>query len=92
MGKAIVSTSIGCEGLAAVDGENILIRDEANAFGDAVLQVLEDSKLRCRLGSNGRETAARLYDWSVVGRTLRNQYRQVMNVHHGACTPSTPPS
>ena len=28
MGKAVVSTSIGCEGLAAVDGENILIRDD----------------------------------------------------------------
>ncbi len=92
MGKAIVSTSIGCEGLAAVDGENILIRDEANAFGDAVLQVLDDSELRCRLESNGRETAARLYDWSVVGRSMRSEYWQVMNAHHGACTQSTPAS
>ena len=36
MGKAVVSTSIGCEGLDAVDGENILVRDEPDALAAAV--------------------------------------------------------
>ena len=50
MGKAVVSTSIGCEGLDAVDGENILIRDTPEAIADALLQVLRDARLRSRLG------------------------------------------
>jgi glycosyltransferase involved in cell wall biosynthesis len=42
MGKPIVPTSIGCEGVAAVDGDNILIRDEPREFAKAVLTVLAD--------------------------------------------------
>ena len=77
------STSIGCEGLDAVDGENILIRDNPSAFSDAVLHVLEESELRSRLESNGRETAARVYDWSVVGRGMRREHSPVMNAYQG---------
>ena len=43
MGKAVVSTSVGCEGLDAVDGQNILIRDDPAAFAAAVMMVLRDS-------------------------------------------------
>jgi glycosyltransferase involved in cell wall biosynthesis len=82
MGKAVVSTSIGCEGLRAVDGRNILIRDEAQSFADATVQVLEDSELRSRLESNGRTTAEEAYDWSVVGRGMRGEYWRVMNADH----------
>src|SRR5690606_7086949 len=41
MGKAVVSTSVGCEGLQAVDRENILIRDDADAFASSVVELLE---------------------------------------------------
>ncbi len=50
MGKAVVSTSIGCEGLEAVDGENILIRDTPGEFAAAIRQVLSDEALRRRIG------------------------------------------
>src|SRR5688500_2832917 len=39
MGKPVVSTSIGCEGLPATDGDNILIRDDPKAFAGAILSV-----------------------------------------------------
>src|SRR2546426_7043493 len=42
MGKAVVSTSVGCEGLAAEAGENILIRDDPTDFANAILAVLDD--------------------------------------------------
>ncbi len=79
MGKAVVSTSIGCEGLEAVDGTNILIRDEPAAFADAVVRVLQDSELRSRLELHARATAQELYDWAVVGRGMRSEYRRVMS-------------
>ncbi len=79
MGKAVVSTSIGCEGLAAADGVNILIRDDPGDFADAVRSVLGDERLRRGLGEAGRATARRLYGWDVVGRQMIDAYRAVMN-------------
>jgi glycosyltransferase involved in cell wall biosynthesis len=80
MGKAIVSTSIGCEGLETLDGENILIRDEPGEFSDAVVQVLRDDELRNRLGRNGRKTAEETYAWPVVGQKLIALYKDRLAV------------
>lgn len=79
MGKAVVSTSVGCEGLDAVDGENILVRDTPDAFTDAVVEVLHDGALRTRLERNARRTAIETYSWSVVGRRLRSAYHQLLD-------------
>lgn len=78
MGKPIVSTSIGCEGLAAVDGENLLIRDDPRQFAEAVLAVLRDPALRRRLGAGGRATAERLYSWDVIGRSMIETYQSLI--------------
>src|SRR5690606_19894173 len=51
MGKAVVSTSIGCEGLEARDGENILIADTPEAFAAAIDRILRDDVLRKRIGA-----------------------------------------
>jgi glycosyltransferase involved in cell wall biosynthesis len=74
MGKAVVSTSIGAEGLAAVDGDNILIRDEPAAFAAAVVTVLKDETLRARLGEAGRATAERIYSWDAIAAPMLQTY------------------
>lgn len=78
MGKAVVSTTIGCSGLQATDGFNILIRDDPDAFAEAVSSVLRDSALRKRLGAEGRRTVESTYSWEVIGagmtRTLESLY------------------
>jgi glycosyltransferase involved in cell wall biosynthesis len=79
MGKAIVSTSVGCEGLDAVDGRNILIRDTPDGFADAVTQVLADPALRSRLGCAGRDTVERIYSWEVIGRDMLAQYAALLS-------------
>ncbi len=78
LGKAVVSTSIGCEGLDAVDGENILIRDTPATFARAVLDVLHDAPLRARLERNARCTALEKYSWTLVGRTIRSAYAELL--------------
>lgn len=78
MGKAVVSTSVGCEGLAAKDGENILIRDTAEGFGDAVKHVLSNSDVRRRLGASGRRTAEAFYGWEAIGRRMIPLYEGVL--------------
>jgi glycosyltransferase involved in cell wall biosynthesis len=84
MGKAVVSTSIGCEGLDAVDGENILVRDTPDAFACAVIEVLRDATLRSRLERNARQTAIETYSWSVVGQRLRAAYDVLLGRVHRA--------
>jgi glycosyltransferase involved in cell wall biosynthesis len=78
MGKAVVSTSVGCEGLDARDGENILIRDDARSFAEAVGRVLCDVELRQRLASGARETAERSYDWDVIGARMVREYSALL--------------
>lgn len=78
MGKAVVSTSQGCEGLEARDGENILIRDSAQAFAAAVDRVLTDANLRRRLGRSARETAEEIYSWDVIGDEMTEAYGRIV--------------
>lgn len=77
MGKAIVSTSVGCEGLRARDGWNLLIRDDPRSFADAVNEVLADAKLRDRLGRNARETVEEHYSWEGIGRKMLPRYESL---------------
>jgi glycosyltransferase involved in cell wall biosynthesis len=70
MGKPVVSTTIGAEGIAARAGEHLLIADEPGAFADAVGRVLDDPALAERLGAAGRGLAERAYSWDAVGASL----------------------
>jgi glycosyltransferase involved in cell wall biosynthesis len=74
MGKAVVSTPEGCEGLTAEDGTNILIRATPAAFADAVCQVLDDRLLARRLGAAARHTAETLYGWRTIGTGMQDRY------------------
>ena len=89
MGKAIVSTSVGCEGLEARDGINILIRDEPDAFAEAVRSLLSDHALRAKIGEAARRTAERIYDWQVIGKDMLDRYAEVLS-HAQASTRVAP--
>ena len=80
MGRAVVSTSLGCEGLRTINEGNIVIRDDARGFAAAVLEVLSDPRMRARLESGARRTAEELYSWDRVGDTLRAAYRHLLGV------------
>jgi glycosyltransferase involved in cell wall biosynthesis len=86
MAKPVVSTSIGCEGLDAVDGRNILIRDDPKDFAAAMLAVLEDEALARQLGEAGRATAEQQYSWDVIGRGLIERYLEVIHVNTRGAT------
>ena len=78
MGRAVVSTSVGCEGLHAVNGDNILVCDTPSAFAEAVTEVLTNAELRMRLGERGRQTVEQHYSWDRVGARLRELYWQLI--------------
>ena len=78
MGKAIVSTSVGAEGLDLNDGEEIFIADAPEPFADAVARLLTDPALRRRIGENGRARVEKDYDWRSIGEKLHQRYTEIV--------------
>jgi polysaccharide biosynthesis protein PslH len=66
MGKAIVSTTVGCEGFEVVSGQELLIADEPSGFAAAVVQLLRQPELRERMGRAARRFAGSRYDWRMI--------------------------
>ena len=79
MGKAIVSTSVGAEGLDLRDSEEIFIADEPAAFADAVTRLLTDDSLRRRIGERGRARVEQDYDWRSIGEKLHRLYAKILD-------------
>ena len=72
MQKAVVSTSIGCEGLSVVPGEHLVVEDEPEALAQAVVAFLNNPEMRAAYGSAGRALVEAEYSWEhCVGRLLR---------------------
>jgi len=80
LGKALVSTTAGCEGLVQEKGENLLIANSPEEFAAAVGRVLDDERLRRRLEDGGRRTVEKHYDWSAIGVTMLGEYRRLTEV------------
>jgi polysaccharide biosynthesis protein PslH len=77
MGKAVVSTTVGAEGLALQDGVNILIGDTDEAFAQKVVGLLKNPVVRKSIGDAGRLTVERKYSWKVISPILLDVYREV---------------
>lgn len=65
-GKAVVSTTVGAEGLDVHHGEDILLRDAPHDFAESVAKMLLDREGRHRIGRAAAKLAAN-YGWPVVG-------------------------
>ena len=78
LGVAMVSTTIGAEGLGLTDGRELLIADGPESFAAALVRLLRDPELRSRLGRQARETAERRFSWDAVGDTLTDIYESLV--------------
>jgi glycosyltransferase involved in cell wall biosynthesis len=74
-GIPIVSTTLGCEGIEVVPGENILIADTPVDFAAAVLRLLEDPAQAACLGAAGRRLIEQTYDYRVACQPLEEIYK-----------------
>jgi polysaccharide biosynthesis protein PslH len=78
MGKAIVSTTLGAEGVEAVPRRDILIEDEPAAFADAVNRLLAEPMVATRIGRSARQLAMERYAWSGAAQALEGFYRRIL--------------
>ena len=76
MGKAIVSTTLGCEGLGLHDGQEALLADTPAFFADRVLALLRDASQRRDLGQRARRFVEGRYDWQMIVPALERLYER----------------
>jgi len=69
-GKAVVSTTIGAEGLPIEPGENILLSDDPESLAKHIVELLTDPARRQRIGASARRLVAESYSWNAVGKTM----------------------
>jgi sugar transferase (PEP-CTERM/EpsH1 system associated) len=79
MGKAMVSTSIGCEGLDVKPDVHLLVADEPAEFAAKTIQLLREAAYRARLGRNARKLVEECYSWKIIGRQLVEAYHLAMD-------------
>jgi glycosyltransferase involved in cell wall biosynthesis len=66
MGKAIVCTSLGAEGIECMPGRDLVIADRAEDFAQAVGSLIRDPVRRKELGANARKLVEEKYDWQKI--------------------------
>ncbi len=77
MCKAVISTSVGAEGLPVRSGENILLADTPNDFAGSVISLLRDPNHRQRLGAAARALVSESYSWPRVAEGFARTLREV---------------
>lgn len=78
MGRAVVSTRIGAEGLAITDGEHMLLADTPDEFAAAVTSLLVDPDRRAALGRHASEFVRQHYDWHTIIPAVEAIYEKVL--------------
>jgi hypothetical protein len=83
MGRPVVTTSVGAEGLGATGGQHLVIADGAEGFATAVRRVLDDAVLAARLGAEGRRLVETRFDWDAIAAAHEDIYAAVLR-HPGS--------
>jgi glycosyltransferase involved in cell wall biosynthesis len=78
MGRPVVSTSIGAEGIEAEPGRHLLLADDAEGFASAVSRILDQAQVGARLGREGRALVERRYSWQTAAHRLGAFFRELV--------------
>jgi polysaccharide biosynthesis protein PslH len=84
MGRAIVSTTLGAEGIDAKPERDILISDDPKQFADGIVRLIKDREFAASVGRAGRELAVARYSWRAAGDNLVSFFREVLLARNGA--------
>jgi glycosyltransferase involved in cell wall biosynthesis len=79
MGKAIISTTIGAEGIPVTHFENIIIADTPEQFADAINLLSENKELKQKLKKNARTFIQTYFDNKILVNQLLNFYKDLCN-------------
>ena len=63
IGRPVVSTSLGAEGVPALQRENIILADKPEEFAQGILDLMTDDTLFERIRTNARKLVEEKYAW-----------------------------
>ncbi|MFW5699994.1 MAG: glycosyltransferase family 4 protein, partial [Bacteroidota bacterium] len=76
LGKTIISTPIGAEGIEVVDGIHIIIAENESEFIEKTTDIIKNTKHQEELGQNARTVIQSTYNAEVITRNLIHFYEQ----------------
>ena len=74
MGKALVAHEIACEGIRVVDGETVLFAESPDEYVESICRLIDDERLREKMGRRARELAVSTYAYRSIGKKLADLY------------------
>jgi sugar transferase (PEP-CTERM/EpsH1 system associated) len=83
MAKAVVSTTVGAEGLPVTSGRDIDIADEPARFAHAVVHLIRDTEARRAIETAARRLVVERYDWSAVANDFEDALLRAAGVATG---------
>lgn len=83
MGRVLISTAVGVEGIPMVEGEHYLRAETPQEFVEQIARAAADSGLRDRLSAAGRALVEREYGWRRLGDRLEEAYALASTVAVG---------
>jgi glycosyltransferase involved in cell wall biosynthesis len=84
MGKAVVSTSLGAEGIDVVSGRDVLLGDDPDALVEHLGSVLDHDDLGRRLGGAARELVTARYSWRASAASLSDFHAELVQSKRAA--------
>ncbi|RIK54550.1 MAG: hypothetical protein DCC59_03685 [Chloroflexi bacterium] len=79
LGRPMVSTTIGCEGIEARNGEQLFIADTPEQFARYTLELLRDKQQWLDMTRQARALLVERYDWDLVARNHIRLYEEICN-------------
>lgn len=81
LGTPVVATRKGAEGLDVVDGEHLLLADDAEDFACRTVELMSNADLRSRLAANARCLVEERYDWAAIGARFVSLVEEAVGKH-----------
>jgi len=78
LGKPVISTSKGVEGLEVENEKHVLLRDDPTEFAEAIIELLSNKKLAITMGKNGQKLVKEKYRWKDIVTLAIKSYNQLV--------------
>jgi glycosyltransferase involved in cell wall biosynthesis len=82
MGRVVITTSIGAEGIEAEHGKHLVISDDPYEFAASVAHYLGSPEESARIGENARKLVEEKYSWDIVGKRMYEVYTSLVHASH----------
>ena len=81
-GLPVVTTSIGIGGTEAVNGKEVIIRDDPEEIAQVTVELLTNRELYKKIGDNALNLVREKYDWDTISQKLSLIYENVTRLKH----------